>query len=646
MLTSSESLGPTGPLADHISNFAPRAEQQAMAEAVEQAIVDNDVLICEAGTGTGKTYAYLVPALLSGKKVIISTGTRTLQDQLYHRDIPTVRKALGVPVLVAQLKGRSNYACHHRLELAAEQGKFRSKSLLAEWREVLSWSRHTEVGDIAELTTLAEDAAIWPHVTSTIDNCLGQDCNHFTDCYLVQARRRAQEAEIVVVNHHLLLADMALKEDGFGELLPGANAFIIDEAHQLPETAGQFFGLSLSSRQLFDLARDVNLEHLQEAKDMPELAEHSRALEKAMNELRLTAGDQRGRMTWQDLSTKKNMNKQLDELGVVLEELLEVLEPAAERGRGLESCSKRCAEAIERLAVLRKQEDSEHVRWCEMFGRGMAMHATPLDVAAIFSSIIEARPAAWVFTSATLAVGTSFDYFAKRIGIPEATTAQWSSPFDFEQQACLYIPENMPEPNTHDYTRAVVDAALPVLKASRGHAFMLFTSYRALNIAHELLQDKTDYPLLVQGSAPRSEILRQFRETPNAVLLGTGSFWEGVDVRGEALSCVIIDKLPFAMPDDPVLQARLAVLKKEGGNPFMEHQVPTAVISLKQGAGRLIRDRDDHGVLMLCDPRLFSKAYGRIFRASMPAMPVTRKVEDVQAFFSKLEQQTEAAKAG
>lgn len=646
MLSSSECLGPTGPLADHISNFAPRAEQQAMAAAVEQAIIDNAVLICEAGTGTGKTYAYLVPALLSGKKVIISTGTRTLQDQLYHRDLPTVRKALGVPVLIAQLKGRSNYACHHRLELAAEQGRFHSKSLLAEWRQVLSWSRRTEAGDIAELTTLAEDAAIWPHVTSTIENCLGQDCNHFSDCYLVKARRRAQEAEVVVVNHHLLLADLALKEDGFGELLPGANAFIIDEAHQLPETAGQFFGLSLSSRQLLDLARDVNLEHLQEARDMPELAEHSLALEKAVNELRLSAGEQRGRMTWQAMALKKNMGTQLDELAVVLEELHEVLESAAERGRGLESCAKRCAEAIERLAVLRKQEDPEHVRWCEVFGRGLAMHATPLDVAAIFRSTIEARPAAWVFTSATLAVGTSFDYFAGRIGMPDANTAQWSSPFDFAQQACLYVPENMPDPNTQNYTSAVVDAALPVLKASRGHAFMLFTSYRALNIAHDLLQSKTDYPLLVQGSAPRSEILRQFRETPNAVLLGTGSFWEGVDVRGEALSCVIIDKLPFAMPDDPVLQARLDVLKKAGGNPFMEHQVPTAVISLKQGAGRLIRDRGDHGVLMLCDPRLYSKPYGRIFRASLPAMPVTRKAEDVQAFFDRLGQRAESKKAG
>lgn len=642
MLSSHASLGPDGPLADHIANFSPRSEQQAMADAVEHAIIDNNVLICEAGTGTGKTFAYLVPALLSGKKIIISTGTKTLQDQLYHRDLPTVREALGVPVLVSQLKGRGNYLCKHRLDLAAEQGRFRSKSLLAEWRKVLSWSRSTEAGDIAELTTLAEDAAIWPHVTSTIDNCLGQDCEHFSECYLVKARRRAQEAEVVVINHHLLLADMALKEEGFGELLPGANAFIIDEAHQLPETAGQFFGLSLSSRQLFDLVRDVHLEQLQDARDMPELAEHASSLEKAVNELRLAMGDQRGRHNWREVSTRKEIDKRFAELSVCLEELLEVLEIAAERSKGLESCARRCGDCLERLSLLRNDETTDHVKWCEVFTRSMTMHATPLDVAAIFRSHIEARPAAWVFTSATLAVGKSFEYFARRIGMPDANTAQWDSPFDFGKQACLYIPQNLPEPNTHDYTKSVVEAALPVLKASRGHAFMLFTSYRALNIAHDLLKDKISYPLLVQGSAPRSELLRQFRETSNAVLLGTGSFWEGVDVRGEALSCVIIDKLPFAMPDDPVLQARLAVLKKAGGNPFMEHQVPTAVIALKQGAGRLIRDKDDHGVLMLCDPRLYGKPYGRIFRASMPAMPVTRDIKDVQAFYASRNEQTQA----
>ncbi len=638
MLSSHASLGPDGPLADHIANFSPRLEQQAMAEAVEHAIVDNSVLICEAGTGTGKTFAYLVPALLSGKKIIISTGTKTLQDQLYHRDLPTVREALEVPVLVAQLKGRGNYLCKHRLLLAAEQGRFRSKSLLAEWRKVLSWSRSTEAGDIAELTTLAEDAAIWPHVTSTIDNCLGQDCEHFSECYLVKARRRAQEAEVVVINHHLLLADMALKEEGFGELLPGANAFIIDEAHQLPETAGQFFGLSLSSRQIFDLARDVHLEQLQDAKDMPELAEYATSLEKAVNELRLAMGDQRGRHNWKEVSARKEIDKRFTELSTCLEELLEVLEMAAERSKGLESCARRCGDCLERLSLLRNDESIDHVKWCEVFTRSMTMHATPLDVAAIFRSHIEARPAAWVFTSATLAVGKSFEYFARRIGMPDATTAQWDSPFNFDKQACLYIPQNLPEPNTHNYTKSVVEAALPVIKASRGHAFMLFTSYRALNIAHDLLQDRINYPLLVQGSAPRSELLRQFRETANAVLLGTGSFWEGVDVRGEALSCVIIDKLPFAMPDDPVLQARLDVLKKAGGNPFMEHQVPTAVIALKQGAGRLIRDKDDHGVLMLCDPRLYGKPYGRIFRSSLPAMPVTRDIKDVQAFFASRDQ--------
>ncbi|MGD8999252.1 MAG: ATP-dependent DNA helicase [Granulosicoccaceae bacterium] len=645
MLTSAECLGEQGLLAEHIANFAPRAEQQGMAQAVEQAIVDNQVLVCEAGTGTGKTFAYLVPALLSGKKVIISTGTKTLQDQLFHRDLPTVRRALGVPVQVSQLKGRANYLCLHRLELAAEQGRFRSKQMLSDWRKVQSWSKQTTAGDIAELAELAEDAPIWPHVTSTVDNCLGQDCGQFNDCYLVKARRRAQEAEIVVINHHLLLADLALKEEGFGELLPGANAFVIDEAHQLPETAGQFFGITVSSRQLLELARDIRTEQLRDARDMKALAQQADELEKVAYDLRLVAGEHKGRQRWQAFMANKQVVRHLDELMACLQTLADSLEPAAERGRGLENCLRRVSSNLERLALLREQNDAAHVRWCEIYTRGLALHATPLDVAGIFRSHIEARPASWIFTSATLAVGDSFDYFIKRMGIPEAHTAQWSSPFDYAQQARLYMPKAMPEPNTQGYVPAVVEAALPVIKASRGHAFVLFTSYRALNIAHELFADKLDYPLFVQGSAPRSELLRRFRETPNAVLLGTGSFWEGVDVRGEALSCVIIDKLPFAMPDDPVLQARLDALRESGGNPFMDYQLPTAVIALKQGAGRLIRDGDDYGVLMLCDPRLYSKPYGRIFRNSLPPMQVTRELADVQQFFADIAANASAAQS-
>jgi len=633
MVSPADILGPDGPLARCVPGFAPRAAQQHMAEAVADTLAEAGALIAEAGTGTGKTFAYLVPALRFGGKVIVSTGTRTLQDQLFHRDLPTVREALKHPARVALLKGRANYLCLHRLDITLLEGRLRSRRLVSDLQSIRSWAGRTRSGDIAEVAEVPEDSTLWPLVTSTADNCLGSECPAYSECFVVNARREAQEADLVVINHHLLFADMALKEEGFGELLPAADAFILDEAHQLPEVASNFFGLSLSGRQLLELARDAQAEHVREAGDMRDLDEARGKLEKAVADFRLSLGSGEGRGTWREVLERKGVRAALANLNAQLVELNRWLELAAPRGKGLDNCWRRGTALLERLELLSDPAGEEYIHWIDIFRRSFTLHLTPLDIGETFRGKMQAHRSAWVFTSATLAVGDSFKHFADRLGIEDARTERLESPFDFQSNALLYAPPALPEPNTPQYTAAVVEAALPVIEASRGRAFMLFTSHRALQIAAEALRGRIDYPLLVQGEAPRGELLARFRQLGNAVLLGTGSFWEGVDVRGPALSCVIIDKLPFASPGDPVLQARVERIRSQGGNPFMDYQVPTAVLALKQGVGRLIRDVDDRGVMMLCDPRLLTKPYGRLFLKSLPPMARTRALADVQAFF-------------
>lgn len=644
MLSVAQILAGDGPLAQSMPGFAPRAQQQQMAETISQALEKKQVLVAEAGTGTGKTFAYLVPSLLSGKKVLISTGTKNLQDQFFYKDLPVVQKALDIPVSVALLKGRANYLCLHRLELAQQESQPLNRTALNKLRLIMEWAGRTRRGDRSEVNDIPEDDMIWPKVTSSADNCLGSECSKFQECHLVLARRAAQAADVVVINHHLLFADMALREQGFGELLPQADAVVIDEAHHLMETAASFFGTSISGNQLIELSRDSEAEFYQDVNEGHEFPRVCAKLEKSVRDLRLTMGDMQRKGRWTELAGNKAVQSQLENTRTVLDTLLSMLQPFAERSKGLENCLRRGKELSERFMLLSGAGSEGHIHWFETFRRTFTLHMTPLDISEYFQGHMQAIPGAWIFTSATLSVNGKFDHFINQLGLQHAHTCTWESPFDYQSQAMLYLPTGLPEPNQQHYTAAMLERALPVLRASEGRAFLLFTSYRALREAAETLADQLPYPVLVQGDMPRDTLLERFRSLGNAILLGTSSFWEGVDVRGEALSCVIIDKLPFASPGDPVLQARLEAIRQQGANPFMSYQLPSAVISLKQGAGRLIRDGSDTGVLMICDPRLRSKPYGRIFLNSLPPMPVTHQEQDVAQFYQQTAMASSQAK--
>ncbi len=627
-----------GILATQIPGYNVRTQQLEMALAIENAIQNNQQLVAEAGTGTGKTFAYLVPALLSGGKVIISTGTKTVQDQLYNRDLPNVRDALKVPVTVAMLKGRANYVCHYHLEHAAQSGRFISREEASYAQVIKTFAENSKTGDKAELTEVPENAMIWQSVTSTRDNCLGQDCQHYKDCFVMEARKNALAADVVVVNHHLFFADVMLRDEGVTELLPSANTVIFDEAHQLPEVAGLFFGEDISTSQLMDLARDSTTAYLTLAKDCVALGDAIAPLEKACKDFRLVFQYEGSRLPAQKALALKNFESAFEHMQAKLTDLNSILETQAARDPMLEKCWQRGMELSIQLTHWIKATNDNLVRWVEVFTQSVQLHATPLSVADGFGKQLNAQPRAWVFTSATLAVKSDFSHYQAQMGLQNATTAYWQSPFDYGNQGLFYAPASMPDPNNPAFTAAVAALAVPIIQASRGRAFILCTSLRAMREIHALLkeafsQNGMEYPLLMQGDTTRTELLERFRKHGNAVLVGSQSFWEGVDVRGEALSCVIIDKLPFAPPDDPVLAARIDKLNAEGKNAFMEYQLPYSVITLKQGAGRLIRDENDKGVLVICDPRLITKPYGRRIWQSLPPFKRTRELADVVAFF-------------
>ena len=659
---SREALSSEGPLAGTLPGFRPRPAQQEFAAAVALALEDRVALLAEAGTGTGKTFAYLVPAILSGRKTIVSTGTRALQDQLYHRDLPRVRDALGTGLRTALLKGRANYLCRHRLERARGENRFQTPAQASYFQRIVTWAGRTRMGDLGELESLPEDSPLLPLVTSTADNCLGTECPFWGECFVVKARQRAQEADVVVVNHHLLLADLALKQEGFGEILPGAEAYIVDEAHQLPELASQFFGEGLSARPLVELARDAISECRGVDGALATLQAPAQALEQATRLLRAAMDGLPARGTRPQLLAVPEVAEGLQALDAALLTLSDALAPLVDSAPGLEACQLRARDHHGKLqrwchldgeaaqdAAPPADESSDDgddlpppptpaadddIRWYELSPRGFRLQRTPLDVSGPLRTHRERSRAAWVFTSATLAVEGRFDHLSERLGLEAPRTLVVPSPFDWASQALCYLPAGLPEPASRDYTRAITEAVRPVLEASGGRAFLLFASHRALREAAEALRGGP-WPLFVQGEAPRHVLLQRFRESGNGVLLGAASFREGVDVAGGALSVVVIDKLPFAAPDDPVFEARLEAIRRAGGNPFRDEQVPQAVIALKQGVGRLIRTETDRGVLVLCDPRLLGKGYGRRFLDSLPPFPRTRDVADAVAFFDE-----------
>lgn len=719
-----------GPLARAFDGYCERREQIEMAQAVQAAIRDARTVVLEAGTGVGKTAAYLVPALIEGGKVIVSTGTKALQDQLFHRDLPAVRDALGVPVKVALLKGRSNYLCWHHLDrtnqdatLLASKQEVRDLSLINRFAPL---STH---GDKAECPTVPEHAAIWARVTSTRENCLGSDCPRYADCFVVKARREAQDADVVVVNHHLFFADLMLREEGVPELLPNAQTIVFDEAHQLPDTATLFFGESVSTAQVLDLVRDTLAIGQAQARDAAHWNELLAPVERAARDLRLCFGPQTQRTALPQLGNDHLLRPTVDQLQEALYALREVLDHQSERGPDLANLLRRTEQLIQRLAAWGAPERAHEPElcWVDVGSHGVQLHRTPISVADVFrrqrlglgaqastqtsaataaaaedadttaedathaAEMVQAFAAtddgdsaddgsddlqalmaggdgaghaghasatnnsdadedtgiappprrAWVFTSATLAVKNDFSHFTEALGLEDAECAAWSSPYDYPAQAMLYVPQGLPLPSDAGHTEAVVDAALPLIRANRGRTFVLCTSLRAVARAadrlKQIFQEAGDpFPVLQQGDAPRPTLLDDFRRAGNAVLVGSHSFWEGIDVKGDALTLVVIDKLPFAPPDDPVLAKRLELLGQSGGNPFMQHQVPQAIIALKQGAGRLIRSETDHGVLMICDTRLIDKPYGRRIWQSLPPMKRTRSQDEVVAFLATL----------
>jgi len=639
-ISLSDVFSPEGLLASSIPGYRLRAQQLEMAERIAAAMAANSVLVAEAGTGTGKTYAYLVPALLSGGKVIVSTGTKNLQDQLFSRDIPTVCKALGSPVKVALLKGRANYVCHYHLERSLADGRFITREDASHASRIARFAKKTKTGDKADCGDVPESSTVWGMVTSTRENCLGQDCPSNKECFVLAARREALAADLVVVNHHLFFADVMLRDEGTAELLPACNTVIFDEAHQLPETASLFFGDNVSTAQVVDLARDANTEGLASARDCLDLPKLCGVVEKAAKDLRLTLPVEAARFSLAQLQERMGFDNGVVGLIRELDTFTALLETQAQRSEGLENCWRRAGELLAQLRHWQKGADADYVRWGETYTLSLQLNATPLVIDKIMQKQMSGHPRAWIFTSATLAVQRDFGHYCGEMGLEQAESAFWDSPFDYERQALLYAPSNLPDPNNYAYTEAVVKAAFPVLKASGGRAFFLCTSLRAMRRTHELLTEQLedaglDFPLLIQGEGSKNELLERFRRLGNAILVGSQSFWEGVDVRGEALSLVVIDKLPFAPPDDPVLSARIERMKNEGRNAFMDYQLPRAVINVKQGAGRLIRDETDRGVLMICDPRLISKPYGKRIWRSLPPMKRTRELNDVLVFFQE-----------
>lgn len=621
-------LSEKGRLSTAIPGFVSRPQQLELALAIAKTIKERTTLVAEAGTGTGKTYAYLIPSLLADKKIILSTATKTLQDQLFNKDLPTLIRALGVSKKTQNLKGRSNYICHYRTKLHAEEGHFTNKQSASEILLIQKRLSRLTDGVKSELPEIKDDSAVWPYVTSTPENCLGSECPNYNDCFLVKARKRALDSDVVVINHHLFFADSKLKDGGFGDLLPYADVIVFDEAHQMADIATSFFGDRLGTRQIKELLKDTIREWpVLDIANRP-LNQMLLSLDNAIDAMLLSISIRDEKIEWQQCIQQQSFTEAFSKLNTLLEELdacfqTQINDSESELSPGL----KRCYVRLEQMkATLRRlsEDKAGMIRWVEPYKQSMVFNMTPNDVSDGFRQIRLNHHAAWIFTSATLTTNQSFSNFLRPLGMDTEETLLLPSPFDFKQQAMLYLPRGIPDTKHASYYDCLLELAEPLIEACKGRCFFLFTSHRALNFVAKSLKRRIQYPLLVQGEESKSILLNRFRELGNAVLLGTATFWEGVDVKGDALSCVIIDKIPFSSPSDPVTRGKMNFLKNQGLSPFNELSLPEAILALKQGVGRLIRDDQDKGILVIADPRLSGRRYGGEILNSLPNMTLTR----------------------
>jgi ATP-dependent DNA helicase DinG len=631
-------FSPDGALARAVDGYEPREGQRTMAEAVASVLESGGTLLVEAGTGTGKTLAYLIPAILSRRRVLVSTGTKNLQEQIFFKDLPALQRALGVPFTATVMKGRGNYLCLHRFDQYAA-GEAPDAFVLPMVQE---WAQRTETGDRAELRDLPEDLPLWKEVSASAETCLGADCPQMDACFVTRMRQRAAESDVVIVNHHLLCADASVRQSAYGEVIPHCPTLIVDEAHQLEDVATQYFGVAVSNYRIDDLLRDGSkidgAGPFDLARDIDRIADRARVFFSGL--MLAPRKEDRARYTADSIADHVAdgimLAGALDGLEATLALALKrSAEPGAivEAAQDGEALMRRCGEIRDSLKFLLRASDSDFVYFLEVRGRGVFLRAAPIDVSRIVREALFDRMRAAVLTSATLAVDGSFAYVSGRLGIRGAEELRVASEFDYSRQAILYLPRRMPPPRSPRFAESAAREVLEILKRTEGRAFVLFTSYAVLHTVQQFVEMALPYPVFVQGRLPRTALLEEFRRTPHAVLLATSSFWQGVDVVGEALSCVIVDKLPFASPSDPITMARIEAVAARGGDAFAEYQVPLAILALQQGLGRLIRHRDDRGVLAVLDPRLRTMGYGRRFLESLPRAPITSDIRDIDQFF-------------